>query len=83
CRSIKKNNMYVTGYYFRLRFTTMLRSRDGKRGWYAGYIDTWQGWETNRYQESLGRRRRHFVVQVLDWGREIDIDKIEKQEDRE
>jgi hypothetical protein len=31
----------------------------------AGYVVTWQCWRTYPYQESIGKRRKRFVVQVL------------------
>jgi hypothetical protein len=68
CLSIKKNYMGNHGLNFYIHFDVMLRK--GNRGWYAGYLDTWQGWRTNPYRESLGRRRRRIVVQVLDYGEE-------------
>jgi hypothetical protein len=35
-----------------------------RAGWYAGYADTWRCWRTYPYQ-TIGKRRKHFVVQVL------------------
>jgi len=69
CLSIKKNYMANHGLSFYIHFNVMRRR--GNTGWYSGYVDTWQGWETNRYQESLRKRRRRIVVRVLDYGKEI------------
>ena len=64
CLSIKKNYIGNHGLGFYIHFDVMLRR--GNTGWYSGYVDTWQCWRTNRYQQ-IGKRRRHFVVQVVDY----------------
>ena len=69
CLCIKNNYsghsfLNSQGLSFRIHFDVMRRKRDGSMGWYAGYVDTWLRWRP-------GKRRRHIVVQVLDYGKEI------------
>ena len=69
CSSIKKNYigryaLNSDGLNFYIHFDVMLWKRDGSMGWYAGYVDTWLKWRP-------GKKRRHIVVQVLDYGKGI------------
>jgi hypothetical protein len=64
CASILKGIWSVSSYHFYLRFNVMNRLL----GHYVGYIDTWQGWRPYGNHKSLKRRRKHFVVRVLDYG---------------
>lgn len=81
CQNIKANNtecylLSSEGLSYCIHFDVMRRKRDGSMGWYAGYVDTWVVWWQMR------KRRRHFVVQVLDYGKEITIPENKNQEDR-
>jgi hypothetical protein len=70
CLSIKKKYIGNHGLNFYIHFDVMLRR--GNTGWYAGYVDTWRCWRTYPYRQ-IGKRRRHIVVQVLDYGKEEQV----------
>jgi hypothetical protein len=61
CRSIERNYVGNKGLGFYIHFDVM-RPR---AGWYAGYVETWQCRRTYPYRESIGKRRKRFVVQIL------------------
>jgi hypothetical protein len=63
CRSIKNNYWSGSRRNFYIHFDVMLP----RAGWYSGYVDTWQRWRDNPYQQTAGKRRKHFLVRFLSW----------------